>query len=791
MHHTRLLVLDDIAVRYDLQNSLADRRDVSLQVAGSAREMVRLAASFEPDLVVFEHWMPDLLGDELLEHLRRQAGSSQLPALVTAAGIGPEATDRYRALEPVVLIEERLSVADFHRLVLEKLSLYHRRLPRVAVSLPVSMEFASRTVAGITRDLSQKGASVLADFPPSEKARVRVTIFSDENPDQELGSSSAIVHYIVDQPGEQVLVGIEFVEPPPQLVDYISYRIKEGQKLEDMLGRIERLPSLPAVTARILEESLKEDCEMGDIVSLICTDPALSAYLLKMANSVTYHFSEPVTTVRRAVSLMGLRAVRNAVLGFSILRHLSADNRSQMAYELWRHSVACALACESLAQFFNVPADEAFTMGLLHDTGKFLLLSEFVRADNGYAGRQLLARWSLERERALFGMCHAEIGAALLQRWNVPDSICQVVAHHHLGYGRELYPEYRPATELVRAADALTYSSHLGTGNGINDGMQVLHQRVPGDSLEQIRTRLFRDLSQLGEIFGQPIEPAALCAEIVERANQKLAAELEDSLARAEMLRRAYERTRQNLVSLAQAEKFHALGRVAAGVAHEINNPLSFAISNLQTLRGYLQELCADLSADGAEGNGEILTDIPQLVGETLEGLQRVSSVVQALRNFGQDTAALPEQTSLVECVREALDLLRHAIPEGVEVVVQESRLPECRLDVNAMVRVFVEVLQNAVAAMGGGGRLLVSLWVDEHWQYCSIRDSGPGMDAAQLKHVFEPFYTTQPVGQGRGLGLPVAYGIVSRHGGEILVKSQPGEGTVVTVRLPREAHDG
>lgn len=784
MNHARVLVLEDIAVRYDLRRSLAERVDISLNTATSAWDLQRQASSFEPDLLVFDHWMPDMLGDEFLGGLRDRAGSAKVPAIVTVSGAGKEAQERYRALGDVVFVDERLSVHDFQRLLLENLRLGHRQTTRVALLLPVQIEFSGRVVGGVTRDVSQQGLGVSCDVALPEQATVNVVVFDNEKSASPLGSSQAVVRHLAEQ-GEGYFAGLEFSSPSAEFLDKLTVRIKEGQKLGDMLGRIERLPSLPAVTARILEESLKEDCKLGEIADLVRSDPALSAYLLKMANSAAYHFSASVTTIQRAVSLMGLRTVRNAVLGFSIIRNLAADNRSQMAYELWRHSVACALACEELAPLFNVPADDAFTIGLLHDTGKFLLLSEFVRADNGYAGRQLLARWSLERESTLFGMSHAEIGAALLERWKVPDSICQVVAHHHIGYNHEIYPEFRAAAELLRAADALTYTAHLGTGNGINDGQKVLAAGVPAEQQERARKRIFHELGQLGELFGQYVEPMDLCAEIVERANLKLATELEESQSHLEILRRAYERNRQNLARLAQTEKFHSLGRIAAGLAHEINNPLGFAISNLQTLRDYCGQLPELARGEREQEIKEITADLPALISESLEGLQRIAGVVHMLRSFGGDGFEQREQTRLDQCVSEALELLHHLVAEGVEVVLQKSPLPECHLDVNAVVRALMEILQNALAAVGQRGRIVVSLWQEGEWQFCSVSDTGPGMELKDLRHAFEPFYSTMPLGQGRGLGLSVAYAIVSRHGGDITISSRPGEGTTVRVRLP------
>jgi signal transduction histidine kinase len=485
--------------------------------------------------------------------------------------------------------------------------------------------------------------------------------------------------------------------------------------------------------------------------------------------------------------LLGIIAVRNAVLGVAIFRHLSAQVAGKLARSLWQHSVACGLAGELLASRFEIAREEAFTLGLLHDVGKFVLLAEFHRGE-AWSIPGLRGRLTLERERELFGMDHAELGAAILSRWRVPSVLHQVVGGHHSD-NPDLPPAVRRAIELVRAADALVYSCHLGTENGFDDGKEALTAKVRPEELEGLRGKIFSQLARISEVFGTRVEPGELCAEIVEHANQRLSNELRAAQEQNELLRRAYERSRQQLTSLVQSEKYHALGRISVGVAHEINNPLAFVTANLQTLKSYLNALTNAAKGQRApEGVSldEVLTDLPPMMAEVQQGLERMRSVVEALRHFMPSTGkATLAMGSVLECAGHAVQLAAPSRPRGVQVSIGESKVHDTLLDASGLIRAFVEIILNAFAAMPAGGSLSIDFGEDARSVSVFLRDTGEGIPEENIKHLFEPFFTTRPVGAGRGLGLSVAYGIVCRLNGQILIRSTPPMGTVVEVRLP------
>ncbi len=776
-----VLVTEDVALCYDLHRSVGRRPGSVLRTVGSGWEFVLAARQPAPDLMVLSHWLPDLLGDEVLEQVRRLPGLSAVPVLLLAKGIGPEARARAERLGPVVVFAEDPSLEALTAEIFSQLKIQSRRQRRVAVRLPVELKVRGLTGKGVTRELTSLGASIETELDLFAGERLELSLPGADGGRAVL--STAVVH---GAGGHGVPVGLEFVDPTPALQAFLAERLRDSKELASLVGRIERLPALPSVAAKVLEESLKDNADLSAMIALIRPDPALTAHLIKLANAATFQLRSPVTTVERAAVLLGVVAVRNAVLGLVIFRHLSQQAAGRIARSLWQHSLACGLAAELLAPRFEVPREEAFTIGLLHDVGKFVLLAEFHTGD-GWRVPVPEGRLSPERERELFGMHHAELGAAILTRWRVPASVHQVVGCHHSD-SPDLPPAVRKAVALVRAADALLYSSHLGVPGGTDDGAAVLAAKVRPEELEGLRGQVFTQLAKISAVFGKALEPADLCAEIVERANQRLSTELRASQEQKELLRAAYERSRQQLTSLVQSEKFHALGRIAGGVAHEINNPLSFVNSNLQSLRGYVETLAACARGrppvDPASLE-EVLADLPVLMGEMQQGLGRVRSVVDALRHFvptGDTTLSLG---NVALCATHAAQLASPSRPQGVKLVLGEARVRDTLLDASGLVRAFVEIMLNAFFAMPRGGTLSVDFAEDAQTVAVLFRDTGEGIPEENIKHLFEPFFTTRPVGAGRGLGLSVAYGIVSRLGGQILIRSSPQTGTVVEVRLP------
>jgi signal transduction histidine kinase len=224
-------------------------------------------------------------------------------------------------------------------------------------------------------------------------------------------------------------------------------------------------------------------------------------------------------------------------------------------------------------------------------------------------------------------------------------------------------------------------------------------------------------------------------------------------------------------------EKFSSLGMMAAGVAHEINNPMSFVTSNVNLLLKDLKQQ-PSLPAPLKEYVDEVLP-------ETLEGIRRVNAIVGDLRRFARGDAEALVEYDLNEEVRSALRAV-------------EGHLGHCRVELalgevgrlmgrpQQIVQALVNLLVNAGQATPAGGQVLISTRQQGEKLCVEIRDTGAGMAPETLRNLFRPFFTTRPHGAGIGLGLAVVHGIITAHGGHIEVTSQPGQGSAFTVYLPR-----
>lgn len=240
------------------------------------------------------------------------------------------------------------------------------------------------------------------------------------------------------------------------------------------------------------------------------------------------------------------------------------------------------------------------------------------------------------------------------------------------------------------------------------------------------------------------------------------------------------------------AEKFAAVGQLAAGVAHEINNPIGFIRSNLNTFASYLEEF-AKLKADLARA-GEtwqrldldfVLSDGRDLLKDCIAGADRISRIVRDLKGFSNVDGASEETIDINECVQRAVTLLTPRVPAGVRLELDLSPLPPRRCQPWQLSEALLNILHNAVQAVGDSGEVRVASRSANGELVIEIADNGCGMAPETLAKIFDPFYTTREVGAGTGLGLTVARDIVQAHEGSIAVASEPGHGTTVTVKLP------
>lgn len=228
---------------------------------------------------------------------------------------------------------------------------------------------------------------------------------------------------------------------------------------------------------------------------------------------------------------------------------------------------------------------------------------------------------------------------------------------------------------------------------------------------------------------------------------------------------------------LAEQEKLSSLGLLAAGIAHEMNNPLAYVASNVRSLQKDLSALARD---------PELLKEYQEdVVPATLDGIQRVTSIVGDLRRFARGDGVEMQEYDLNREVGAALRIAHNELKYKCQVDVDLAQLPPVLGRPQQIVQVLVNLLTNAAQAIEKKGVVRVETRATPHEVTISVADSGLGMSPETLGRLFQPFFTTKPIGQGMGLGLSVAHGIVKSHGGRLEVQSAPGQGSRFTVHLP------
>jgi two-component system NtrC family sensor kinase len=305
-------------------------------------------------------------------------------------------------------------------------------------------------------------------------------------------------------------------------------------------------------------------------------------------------------------------------------------------------------------------------------------------------------------------------------------------------------------------------------------------------------------------------EREALTAQ-VRRTNQKL----------VDMNRNLHRKVEEQTALLVQSEKMATVGILAAGVAHEINNPISFVKGNLSTLNTYAVKIRNLLSkyqlledAVGKAGEDSqkrmveeirafkadqkiafVLKDLTDLVAESLEGTDRVKNIVHDLKTFSRVDEANYKAIDLHESIDVTINILWNELKYKVVIEKDYGPCPLVHCYPQKISQVFLNLLHNAVQAIEKQGAIGISTryleqgrQAGERFVEVRIADTGCGIPREHLSRVFDPFFTTKPVGQGTGMGLSITYDIIKAHGGNITVESREGEGTTFTIRLPVEA---
>jgi two-component system NtrC family sensor kinase len=247
---------------------------------------------------------------------------------------------------------------------------------------------------------------------------------------------------------------------------------------------------------------------------------------------------------------------------------------------------------------------------------------------------------------------------------------------------------------------------------------------------------------------------------------------------------------------LVHSAKMVSLGQLVAGVAHELNNPIGYIYSNMTHLKEYsekLVHLVQIAEKDPAKLEEEkkkvefnyIVEDLPRLIKSCEDGALRTRDIVLGLRNFSRLDESSLKEVDIEEGINNTLQLLSGELKTRIKVHLDLSGLPKIKCYASQINQVFMNILTNAAQAIDVKGDIFISTKLSDQNAVITIKDNGPGIPANVLGKIFDPFFTTKSIGKGTGLGLSISYGIIKKHGGDILVKSEPGKGTEFTILLP------
>lgn len=270
-------------------------------------------------------------------------------------------------------------------------------------------------------------------------------------------------------------------------------------------------------------------------------------------------------------------------------------------------------------------------------------------------------------------------------------------------------------------------------------------------------------------------------------------------------LEQAYERLKVTQDKALHQEKMATIGQLAAGIAHEINNPMGFIQSNLVTLEKYLGRITEYLAAQdallaqvaGPQNLGELLAkrqaarveqivaDINDLLQESLDGSGRVRKIVSDLKGFAHQGEEAEKLADLNQLIESTIPIVWNEIKYKAILNREYAEIPAVPCHPRLISQVFTNLMINAVQAIEKQGEITVRTWREAETVCLSVADTGRGIPPNVVKRIFDPFFTTKEIGVGTGLGLSISYDIIKQHGGELLVETAVGEGSTFTVRLP------
>jgi|GEM_PF-5784746 len=337
---------------------------------------------------------------------------------------------------------------------------------------------------------------------------------------------------------------------------------------------------------------------------------------------------------------------------------------------------------------------------------------------------------------------------------------------------------------------------------------RIMDEVGKGDLNKSITIKSNDEIGELAVAFNKMIKNL----EHVTASRDELDREIGHRKLMEEELMKSYDDLKQAQTQLFQSEKLASIGQLAAGVAHEINNPVGFISNNMEILQEYVGNYTKILriveNVKGQVDSGDVrkakaavdelkkleeeinlefmMGDVNKLLEHSSRGLERIRKIVLDLRTFArEDHADTMELVKIEEVIDSILSIVQSELKSKAELVKDYGDTPLIKCNPQRLGQVFINLLVNATQAIKEKGKIIIKTYQQDQHVCIDISDTGKGILEENLKKIFDPFFTTKPVGQGTGLGLSVSYEIVKKHGGEIKVQSKQGEGTTFTVMLP------
>lgn len=392
--------------------------------------------------------------------------------------------------------------------------------------------------------------------------------------------------------------------------------------------------------------------------------------------------------------------------------------------------------------------------------------------------------------------------------WGLPDAILATRNDHEVfDFMANMFPnptDYRQQFAAIQPDSDQESFDTLCLANG-----RIFERKSkPARHGEQIIGRVFSfsDVTERNAIEKQLLDQNVHLEDLVKQRTAALSQQLTD-------LTEAKKRLEEAQNQLLQSEKLASIGQLAAGVAHELNNPIGFVNSNLGTLSGYVDTLLAIDAAYTAiqihltptlpqafdsvtslKANADhafMIEDLRQLIKESRDGLDRVKTIVRDLKDFARVGATEWLWADIHQGLDSTLNIVWNELKYKARVEREFGALPEIRCIPSQLNQVFMNLLVNAAHAIEKQGVIRLRSGCDDKQVWVEVIDDGAGIAPDILNRIFDPFFTTKPLGKGTGLGLSLAWGIVQRHQGHIDVQSELGKGTTFRVVLPIDAQPG